>query len=710
LFALFVVLSTSSRLEAGAWVQKAPVPGEPVGASAVALDGKIYVMGGVVTPSPSYDNTANVSVYDPVTNTWDSRASMHTARGFLATAVVNGKIYAIGGGYPTPVNSVEVYDPVTNTWTDKAPLPKPYEGTRAAVVNGIIYVVCGNQTDSTCYAYDPAMNVWTEKKSHPGLGVGTIAYKGLIYTFGGGPAPAGPVTNAVWAYDPQTNLWSSRKEMPTARAGVWTYVICGKIYVIGGYQRQNSSIAKVEVYDPATDTWTSNPDMPFASCFHTGAAVDGKIYVMAGTSDWVFGHGPNWEYEPCLDDPSACIWSKCSSLLEGRAGSCAAELDGKIYLLGGFGSGALDNTDLNTVFDPVTKTWETRKSMDTSRALLAAAAVDGRIYAIGGGYPQPIAKVAMYDPATDSWTSRKSLLKPYMGSRAAVVNGIIYVVGGNSGDSACYAYDPGSNQWTETKSHPSGSGAGATAYKDLIYTFGGGGTTGPVSAAVWAYSPGANQWTRKRDMPTARAGVWTYVVCGKIFVIGGFQTQNSSLAKVEVYDPATDTWMVGTDIPLTTCFATGAAIDGKIYVMAGTSDWKLGDQTIWIYNPSVDPKLTTGVEEVSSRPKVMVLEQNYPNPFNPSTRIKYTVGVASGEWRVTSADGRGTGDGGRGASNVRLVVYDLLGKEVAVLVNEKKQPGTYDVPFDGSGLASGAYIYRLTAGKYVESRKMLLLK
>jgi hypothetical protein len=56
------------------------------------------------------------------------------------------------------------------------------------------------------------------------------------------------------------------------------------------------------------------------------------------------------------------------------------------------------------------------------------------------------------------------------------------------------------------------------------------------------------------------------------------------------------------------------------------------------------------------------------------------------------------------------VVYDILGKEVAVLVNEKKSPGQYEVRFDGAGLASGVYVYRLVAGKYVEAKRMLLVK
>jgi hypothetical protein len=63
-----------------------------------------------------------------------------------------------------------------------------------------------------------------------------------------------------------------------------------------------------------------------------------------------------------------------------------------------------------------------------------------------------------------------------------------------------------------------------------------------------------------------------------------------------------------------------------------------------------------------------------------------------------------------GVSDVKLVVYDLLGREAVVLVHEKKAPGSYEARFDGSGLASGVYIYRLTAGTFTQARKMILVK
>lgn len=99
--------------------------------------------------------------------------------------------------------------------------------------------------------------------------------------------------------------------------------------------------------------------------------------------------------------------------------------------------------------------------------------------------------------------------------------------------------------------------------------------------------------------------------------------------------------------------------------------------------------LTGIAEEARGLSHRFILSQNYPNPFNPTTVVEYQV---------------------PGASNVRLAIYDLLGREVAVLVNERKAPGRYDVQFDASRLASGVYIYRLTGGSFVQSRKMVLIR
>ncbi|MBZ0181990.1 MAG: T9SS type A sorting domain-containing protein [Melioribacteraceae bacterium] len=103
-------------------------------------------------------------------------------------------------------------------------------------------------------------------------------------------------------------------------------------------------------------------------------------------------------------------------------------------------------------------------------------------------------------------------------------------------------------------------------------------------------------------------------------------------------------------------------------------------------------------EEELGTPNEFRLSQNYPNPFNPSTTIEYTIPNVE-TLRATSQ-----------MQNVTLKVFDILGREVAELVNEQKPAGRYRVNFNGAALPSGVYIYQLSTGSQLISRKMMLIK
>ena len=93
-------------------------------------------------------------------------------------------------------------------------------------------------------------------------------------------------------------------------------------------------------------------------------------------------------------------------------------------------------------------------------------------------------------------------------------------------------------------------------------------------------------------------------------------------------------------------------------------------------------------------PKEFLLSQNYPNPFNPSTTIKYQIPQ----------------DVKRETREVSLMVYDLLGREVATLVNEEQQSGYYEVKFNSNYLSSGVFYYQLRSGSFLEKKKMIHLR
>ena len=118
-----------------------------------------------------------------------------------------------------------------------------------------------------------------------------------------------------------------------------------------------------------------------------------------------------------------------------------------------------------------------------------------------------------------------------------------------------------------------------------------------------------------------------------------------------------------------------------------TTDWTAG-WTIWTTNATSSVRVDERV--LDNRPSGFELSQNYPNPFNPTTNIKFSLPASQ---------------------TVSLKVYDIAGREVATLINsERRAAGTYQLNFDGYGLSSGAYFYRLQAGNFVETKKMTLVK
>ncbi|MGO9482602.1 MAG: T9SS type A sorting domain-containing protein [Candidatus Kryptoniota bacterium] len=186
---------------------------------------------------------------------------------------------------------------------------------------------------------------------------------------------------------------------------------------------------------------------------------------------------------------------------------------------------------------------------------------------------------------------------------------------------------------------------------------------------------------------------------GKIVVGGtsGFSMQSFALARFNSNGAMDTTFGTGGTV-MTNTFSTGdqdlddevhsivIQPDGKI-VAAGYSQATFGatDFAVARYLQSN----VTGIIEAKSFPRSFSLEQNYPNPFNPSTTINYQLPMNS---------------------HVTLNVYDILGREVATLVNEKENAGSYSVKFDGSRLASGVYFYRLTAGSFISVKKLVVLK
>jgi N-acetylneuraminic acid mutarotase len=280
------------------WTTKTPMPTSRMVLAAGAVNGKIYAIGGVAA---AFDPAlSTVEEYDPATDTWTHKKNMPTTRLGLGVSVVDGKIYAIGGMtsgsnfWSGMRNTVEVYDPVTNTWTTKAPMPTERVWFTTSVVDGKIYAIGGilvtKELLSTVEVYDPVTDTWTTKSPMLTARAGHAAavVDGIIYVFGGGTHTADPGGySVVEAYDPATDTWMSKADIPEPRAYSCANVVGGKIYAIGGITTfanpHLSGESTVYEYDPSVDLTTLINHVGLNKCYVTPGS--GSICISAKMND-----------------------------------------------------------------------------------------------------------------------------------------------------------------------------------------------------------------------------------------------------------------------------------------------------------------------------------------------------------------------------------------------------------------------------------------
>jgi hypothetical protein len=237
--------------------------------------------------------------YDPTTDKWTYKVPMPTPRMALATAVYQNKVYCIGGrsvsgdrnGGFTAVN--EVYDPATDTWETKAPMPSAAGWLVANVVYGKIYVL---DYSGANYVYDPATDSWTTKAPVPASafdGYASAVLDGKIYVIGG--LSAGSDSNLNFIYNIETDKWSAGAPPPSSHgggaAGATTGAMAPKrVYVFGEVAniRQGENPDFVRVYNPKIDDWTYGADNPSVNRYNFGVAVVNETFYVVGGHTYNF--------------------------------------------------------------------------------------------------------------------------------------------------------------------------------------------------------------------------------------------------------------------------------------------------------------------------------------------------------------------------------------------------------------------------------------
>jgi N-acetylneuraminic acid mutarotase len=313
---------SASELVEDSWNTKTPMTQARSNFGIVAVEGKIYVIGGYTVDNYCWTFVGINEQYDPVRDTWTTLESMPTPRTHFAIVAYNGKIYCIGGAIDAvstymgtayiPCGVIEVYDPVTNSWDTKEPLP--FNGSKpqltiniqAHVVNSQFFVI----NDCDLYLYDTITELWIKKDSVPATSssippsyVISVNIDNKLIVIRACYDESTQFVQKVLIYDPKTDGWSEGKSGPEATiygVGVVTFgrFAPKRVYVLGirGNNLASSWVAN-QVYDPACNTWLFAKDVPTDRKNFGVAVVDDVLYVIGGDNGET-GCSLNEQYVP----------------------------------------------------------------------------------------------------------------------------------------------------------------------------------------------------------------------------------------------------------------------------------------------------------------------------------------------------------------------------------------------------------------------------
>ena len=250
------------------WTKKADMPTARAWFSTSAVNGKIYAIGGAITFDNRpfwFSSIPTVEEYDPANDKWIKKANMPIIQNSgpwgLTTSVVNEKIYVIGGWDGKFISMVLEYNPATDTWVRKKDMPTPRAYLSSAVVNGKIYAIGGQiiqsnggPVTSIVEEYNPVTDTWTRKADMltARMYLSVTELNGRIYATGGAINES-EVIATIEEYDPITDRWVKKGDMLNKRGVHSAVTVNGKIYIFGGGAEENTPpYTTMEEYDPGT--------------------------------------------------------------------------------------------------------------------------------------------------------------------------------------------------------------------------------------------------------------------------------------------------------------------------------------------------------------------------------------------------------------------------------------------------------------------------
>lgn len=397
----------------------------------------------------------------------------------------------------------------------------------------------------------------------------------------------------------------------------------------------------------------------------------------------------------CLALPARAqdAWTVREALPTPRRAAAAAALDGLIYVAGGVD--ALGRVrDVVERYDPVADRWETDlPPLPEPRAFASAVVFEGRLYVLGGRDENGRTRDDVWVLDAGQWERFEDLDHEREGAAAVVLDEAIYVVGGSGEDgkvldTATY-YDPTTDHWEESADWHldlARASFAAAVVGTSVYSIGGFSGFGPVGA-VQRYDPGVGDEVMTPLYPP-RGGLAAAALDGAIYVACGRGPGDLPLNEVDRFLPAEDRWETVAPLNAEREDCAMVALDGTLYVLGGRDLYGDVLGLVEAYAPAQAVAVAPPAAPAGFR-----LDPAYPNPFATAVTLPFSV------------DAPGP---------VRLDVYDLRGRRVAVLLDRSLAPGPHTVAWDGRRAdgrraAAGAYVYRLRVGGRQAVRTLVYL-
>jgi hypothetical protein len=269
-------------------------------------------------------------------------------------------------------------------------------------------------------------------------------------------------------------------------------------------------------------------------------------------------------------------WGTRANLIDANSEMGVAELNGKIYVLGGYPA---SRVTVNTVqvYDTASNTWQLTAPLLLGVNHSMPAVANGKVYVIGGQTDTGSAyvnNVQEFNPATSNWTYRATMPTARSAGAAVVIGDRIYVAGGRPPRGNDFAvYNATSNTWQTLPNLPTQRNhLAACAIDGKIYVVGGrlqAGFTSAMTNILEVFDPATTNWTTRAPMPTTRGGINGIAANGYFFVFGG-EGPNGVFDEMEMYVPAQNRWYALEPLPIAVHGVTGAAyVNGWIHLPGG---------------------------------------------------------------------------------------------------------------------------------------------